>query len=126
MRNHYSIKSLFLTDAVGASASTLFLGVLLVYFQPYVGMPVTILYVLAGIAACFMAYSWSCYFVSKWHTTTALKAIAVLNLGYSLLTLGLVIYHFNQLTLLGITYFLGEIIILWFLVSLEMRARSTN
>lgn len=121
-----SIKSLFLLDAIGATVSTVFLGFVLVIFNAYIGMPISTLYLLAGIAAGFMLYSWSCYTVPRWQTSRSIKVIGALNLSYSFLTLGLVIFHFNELTLPGISYFVGEIIILWILVSFEWRASQLN
>ena len=121
-----SIKSLFLLDAFGATVSSIFLGFVLFTFNAYIGMPITVLYLLACIAAIFMLYSWSCYFVPRWQTSRSIQVIGALNLSYSFLTIGLVIFHFNELTLLGISYFVGEIIILWILVSFEWRASQMN
>jgi len=121
-----SIKSLFLLDAIGATVSTVFLGFVLVIFNEYIGIPISTLYLLAGIAAAFMLYSWSCYFMPRWQTSRSIKVIGAFNLSYSFLTLGLVIFHFNELTLLGISYFVGEMIILWILVFIEWRASQMN
>ncbi len=114
--------NLFLIDGIGALISTFFLGIVLVQLESYIGIPVSILYVLAGIALVFAAYSLSCYALTPNKWSSYLKAIAIANSMYCFLTLGLVIYFYNQLTLLGLMYFLLEITIIILIVRMEVLA----
>lgn len=115
-------KHLFLIDGIGALISGFFLGVALVQLESYIGMPASMLYVLAGIALIFAAYSLSCYALTPNKWFTYLKAIAIANTMYCFLTMGLVIYFYNQLMLLGLMYFLLEITIIILIVRMEVLA----
>ncbi|MEW7277524.1 hypothetical protein ABW636_02895 [Aquimarina sp. 2201CG1-2-11] len=121
-RIHY--KKLFLIDGVGALLSTLMLGVVLVNFNDFFGMPKYILYYLAGIAGVFSIYSFTCFFrkIKKWRLY--LIFIATANLLYGFLTLGLVIYLNQKLTLFGKTYFVIELIVLLILVRMEFKTAT--
>lgn len=112
-------KRLFLIDGLGAMLSAFLLGVVLVKFESFFGMPKEVLYWLA-LAACFFAvFSFSCY----WHLPKVwqpyLKAIATANLTYCVVTLALVIYFFPKLTLFGILYFFLEMVVIISLVIFE-------
>lgn len=115
-------QKLFLLDGFGAVLSAIFLGVVLVQWNSYFGMPVDILKLLAGIALVFALYSLGNYlFLSKkWRPF--LIAIAIANTVYCGLTLGLVIYYYKVLTSLGMLYFVLEMMIIVILVSVERRA----
>lgn len=113
-------KQIFLIDALGAVLSAFSLGVVLVQLEAYFGMPKNILYILAGIAAVFAIYSFVCYFFStKIWRPHLLKGIMVANLLYCCLTLILVLYFYQQLTILGWIYFLLEMLIIVVLVRVE-------
>ena len=115
-------KKLFLIDGAGALTSAFFLGIILVHFNSLFGMPVPVLYILALLACVFAVYSLSCFFLLKRNWRTFLLPIAIINALYCCLTLALVIYFFSQLTTLGILYFVGEILIIIGLVSVEFSA----
>jgi len=104
-------RRLFLIDSLGALLTALMLGLVLSSFVPVFGMPRAVLYPLSLIAVGFAVYSFFCYrrFPTNW--PPFLRGIAVANLFYCCLTLGLVFYYYEQLTVLGGLYFLGEIII---------------
>lgn len=126
-KNH--IKSpyqLFLLDGVGALVSAFCLGVLLVYFNALIGMPVKCLYFLAGLACCFACYSLGCYFLKPPNWQVFLKGIATLNFLYCLLSLGLMFYFFTQLTIWGIAYFIIEKVIVLGLVYIEFKMALVN
>lgn len=112
-------KSLFLTDGIGALVSSFALGIVLVHFQNDFGLPILVLYILASIALVLAIYSISCYFKVNKNTRFFLKVIAIANLTYSLLTLGMVSYFFENLTLLGLIYFGLELLIIGILIFLE-------
>ena len=84
-------------------------------------MPARVLYVLGAVAAVFAIYSFSCYCLLRYRCRPFLTAIIIANLLYAVLSLGLVIYYFPQLTIWGLLYFAGEIIVILLLVSIEYR-----
>lgn len=115
-----SPKNFFLIDGLGAMVSVIMLGVVLVRFEEFFGMPVAILYGLAGVAAVFAIYSLGChfFFMEKWQPF--LRLIGTVNLLYCGVTLGLVIYWYEQLTTWGIAYFVGEMVIVVALALTEL------
>jgi hypothetical protein len=114
-------RKLFLIDGFGAVSSAFLLGVILMQFENHFGMPLEKLYFLAAVAGVFAIYSLSCYvrFPTNWRPF--LKLIAILNLIYSGVTLSLVIYLYEELTILGLIYFLLELVVLIVLVSIELK-----
>lgn len=119
-----TVKKIFLIDSIGAFLSAFFLGVVLVHFQEYIGMPRDVLVFLALLALGFCLYSLVCHFFVKDKWRPFLRNIAVVNTLYCLLTLGLIIYFFQSLTLLGLIYFMGEITVITALVFQEFRLIS--
>ena len=118
-------KKLFLIDGIGAMVSALFLGVVLVWLKDKIGMPVNILYLLAILPIFFAIYSFSCYFFKE-NSKPLLKGIATLNLLYCFLTIGLLFFYDHNLTFLGWTYFIAELIVLAVLIFLEFKASSNT
>ncbi|MEL6926875.1 MAG: hypothetical protein AAFO94_22740 [Bacteroidota bacterium] len=114
-----SIRQIFLIDSIGAMVSAFSLGVVLVYFQKYIGMPMRVLYLLAAIASCFAIYSMLCHLRLQKNQAAFLKGIATANFTYCLLSVGLVTYYFDQLSWLGILYFVAEKIIVLVLAWIE-------
>ncbi|MFV1884766.1 MAG: hypothetical protein ACMZ7B_09780 [Balneola sp.] len=115
-------ENLFLLDAVGASVSAFFLGVILPGFQPFFGMPNEVLYILASLACLFAIYSFACFFQEPENAPFFLRIIALINLLYCGLTLVLVFYFSNVLTSFGIAYFVGEILLILALVGFELKS----
>lgn len=105
-------KQLFLIDALGAVLTASLLSGVLANFERTFGMPQKVLYGLSLIAVFFAIYSFSCYFRDLKNWQPYLKAIAIANLSYCCLTAGLMVYFYQKLTLLGVLYFIGEIIII--------------
>ena len=114
-------KLLFLIDGTGALVSAFMLGIVLVRFESYIGMPVQTLHFLAILAVVFAAYSLTCFVLSPQKWRPFLKLIALINSAYCLLTLFLVLYHLDDLSVPGVAYFLIEILIILFLVSVERK-----
>lgn len=121
-----TISKLFLIDAIGAVVSTVMLGVVLVQLQEYIGMPENVLYALAAIAGVFAIYSLTCYRELIPVRALHLRMIAVGNLSYAALSAVLVAWFLPQLTLLGMLYFVGEIIIIAALAMWEWRVASST
>ena len=114
-------KRILLVDGAGALLSAFLLGGVLTTYEPHFGMPVLALYPLAAIAAGFSLYSFLSFFFGGENWRTLLKGIAVANLLYCCLTMGLVIFKFAALTALGLIYFAVEIAVIVVLATLELR-----
>lgn len=114
-------KTLFLVDSLGALVTVFFLFTILRPFHKYFGMPQITLTYLSLIAAIFCLYSITCFLLLKHNWQPFLRTISIANLLYCSLTIGLVIYYYYSLTLLGITYFLVEIILVCGLVFVELK-----
>ena len=119
-------KRLFLIDGFGAFLTAFFLFAILRTFNEYFGMPKTTLDFLSIIALAFSVYSFCCFFLvnNNWHPF--LRAISIANLLYCCLTLGLVIYNYPRLTILGVIYFLIEIVIVCGLVFFEINVLTIS
>jgi len=119
-------KSLFLIDGLGALLTAFLTGVLLRMFEEAFGMPQKHLIILSILAGIFAIYSMSCYFFvgKKWRIF--LRIIAIANLLYCFLTAGLVMYLYQQLTILGVIYFVAEILIVIALVYVELSVSFKN
>ncbi|WP_460943173.1 hypothetical protein [Spirosoma daeguense] len=117
-------KRIFLIDGIGAFITAFFLVAVLARLESNFGLSPKLLYVLASIASLFALYSLSCYVlpIRNWRKYVAI--ISVANLLYCLLTASLVIYHYNNLTILGLLYFTLEILIILGLVHLERKLLS--
>ncbi|GLR18274.1 hypothetical protein [Portibacter lacus] len=114
-------RQFFLVDGIGAIISASFLGLILSQFESLIGMPRKVLIELA-IPACFFAvYSLICYFSNLKNWQPYLKAIAIANILYCILTLTLMIIYSRSLTYLGYLYFIVEIIIVVGLARLEWK-----
>ena len=113
-------KKLFLIDGFGAILSAFLLGVVLVKFEEIFGIPTSVLYFLATIPIFFVIYDVFCY-QKHLKIGLLLKGIAVLNILYCCISIGLISYHFSSITILGWTYVIVEIILVSFLAMIEFR-----
>ena len=113
-------KKLFLIDGFGAILSAFLLGVVLVKFEELFGIPTSVLYFLATIPIFFVIYDVFCY-QKHLKIGLLLKGIAVLNILYCCISIGLISYHFSSITILGWTYVIVEIILVSFLAMIEFR-----
>ena len=110
----------FLIDGLGAMVSALSLGVVLPAFEGYVGMPRRVLAFLAVVALAFATGSIACYVGSRrWRR--ALRIISSANLAYCGVTAALVVAYWAPLTVVGVTYFALEILVIGGLVVVERR-----
>lgn len=119
-------KNIFLLDSIGAFLTAFLLGFILIRFQNAFGMPQKTLYFLSALALAFALYSLCCYYFisSKWNSF--LSVIVVANILYCCLTTGLIFYHFQTLTILGLTYFILEIIIIVCLIFIEIKGLKSQ
>jgi hypothetical protein len=83
-------------------------------------MPIGTLYVLAVVPCFFVVYDLIGFFFAKTNLNKWIKGIAWLNLGYCLLSIIMLIFHRNDLTILGWVYLIGELAIVLFLANLEL------
>jgi hypothetical protein len=120
-------KTLFLIDSLGAFSTAFFLFVITRRLNEYFGMPKIVLTYLSAIACCFCIYSTVCFIFIKGRTAISfIKIIGIANLLYCTLIIGLLIKYFPLLTIVGITYFVIEILVIYMLsyVELSVVARS--
>lgn len=123
--NKINPKKFFLIDSIGALLSAFLLGVVLTRFEDTFGMPQKVLYWLSFMACVFSAYSFFCYIGIKGNWKPYLKIISVVNLLYCCLTMTLVIYFFQKLTVPGMLYFILEIIVVTILALIELKMASS-
>jgi hypothetical protein len=114
-------KRLFLLDGLGAFVTAMLLAGILIPFQDFFGMPLLALEILLLFALVFACYSFSCFFFLKKNWQVFLRIIATANGLYCCLTAFFVICYFERLTVLGLCYFLVEMVVILSLVFLEMK-----
>jgi hypothetical protein len=118
-------RKLFLIDGVGAMLSAFLLGVVLVELEDVFGIPPPTLYLLALLPCLFAVYDLYCYRKKEENIGPFLKGIAILNISYCLLSLGLAFYHYQSITYFGWAYILVEILIVLMLARLELIVSRT-
>ena len=114
-------RRLLLVDAAGALLSAVLLGLVLPQTSALWGMPRAALYFLALWPCLFLLYDLGVWRrrgpVRPWHV----RLIAGANLGYCLLSMGLLWQHAASLTVLGWAYFGGELLLVIGLAWVEWR-----
>ncbi len=119
-------RKIFFLDGLGAVLSVFLLGVVLVKFENTIGMPSQRLFFLAKIASVFALYSFSSAFIINKKWRKPLKIIAWANLSYCFITFSLLFLHYHELTILGIIYFLLEIIIIIIISLAALELKISN
>lgn len=114
-------RNLFLIDGIGALVSAILLGVVLVRFQPLVGIPVSTLYFLAALPCGFVLFDLFCYFSTYISVSRGLRTIGLINKGYCILSIVLALFHFEVVTALGWVYIIGEVVVVMVLARYELR-----
>ena len=117
-------RKLLLLDAAGALISAVMLGIVLVEHQALIGLPVHILYYLAAAPLVFLCYDIAAYYLANDYRR-ALQIIAVANVLYSLVSIALLILHRQDLTAIGYSYFIIEVIIVLLIATYEWKI-ATN
>ncbi|WP_299900985.1 hypothetical protein [uncultured Aquimarina sp.] len=117
-------KLLFLVDGIGALLTLMFLSIVLPAIRQFIGIPLKALYFLAIIAIVLLLYSTVCFFLNPLKYEFFVKIIAVANLIYCFITVGTVIFYYDQMTLWGFFYFGLETFIILILVALELLVGS--
>lgn len=122
-------KTIFLIDGLGATLSAFLMIAVLKPFNEFVGMPRELLTLLSIGALILATYSFSCFVFLRNKVQKLLKPLITANLSYCIVTLALVIYFYDNLTILGLIYFLAEISLVFGLVYIELgtlKASRTN
>lgn len=120
------LKKYFLIDGLGALVSAFLLGVVLVQFEWFFGIPKSALYLLAFLPCLFAVYDFYCYFRVNRTLATFLKGIGILNLLYCCLSIGLAIQHQELITKYGWFYIIIEVLIVAFIGIIELRAAKRS
>jgi len=118
-------KKLFIIDGFGALLSSFLLGIVLVYFENIFGIPSPTLHTLASLAVLFAIYDLYCYQKREsMKLKCFLKAIAIINILYSCLTIGFIFYHSSRITIFGQLYILAEVLIIISLAVVEFKVAN--
>lgn len=125
MMNKIDPKKLFLIDSLGALLSAIMLGLILARFESTFGMPQKVLYALSFIACIFFINSFLNFLSKTGKWRPYMKIIAVANLMYCCLTVGLIIYLFQEISPLGLIYFVLEIVLVTMLAIIELKTASS-
>ncbi len=123
--NALSPRKIFFIDAVGAFASALGHGFILPFFGDFIGIPISILQFLGGIAFLFFLYSTTLTLLLPENWRVYLKAIAIANLLFCLVTIGLMFIYRAEISVYGYLYFIIEIVIVVALVKQEFRLANS-
>lgn len=118
-------RKLFLVDGIGALLSTFLLGVVLVKFERFFGIPPSTLYFLAALPILFASYDFYCHQKGGARIGVFLKGIAIMNLLYCCISLGFAFYHSDTITVWGWVYILIEILIVTSLAVAELIVART-
>ena len=118
-------KRVFLIDACGALITATSLLGILAQLEYLFGMPRDVLFVLSGIAFCLFLYSIICYRFINTNWKSFLKLLILFNFSYILVTLGMIIKYKAELTIIGLIYFIIELILIGFIISLEFQTITT-
>lgn len=114
-------KNIFLLDSFGALLTTFLLYFILRNFNNFFGLSKDIFEYLSIIAFLFFIYSIGCYFLVKKNWKPFLKIICTANILYCILTFGILLYNYKSVSVFGLLYFSGEIILIAGLVLEEVK-----
>lgn len=114
-------KNVFLLDSFGALLTTILLYFILRNFNDFFGLPKEVFEYLSIIAFLFFIHSTIYYFLVKQNWKPFLKIICTANILYCILTFGILIYNYKSVSIFGILYFSGEIILILGLVFEEVK-----
>lgn len=117
-------RTMLVIDGAGGAFSAFFLGVVLTQYHSFIGIQRETLLTLAAIACAFAAYSLTSYAFGKEHKRL-LRIVAVANLAYCCLTLGVMYYFSETLRVVGAVYFFVEIAVISALAAVELRVSSS-
>ncbi|MDB2657016.1 hypothetical protein N9Y60_03055 [Crocinitomicaceae bacterium] len=118
-------QNIFLIDGVGAMVTAALLFFLLGSFPSFFGVPNYLLVVLSGIAFTFAVYSLTCHLLLRSErlkrNREALRIIALMNIGYCILTIVSMIELRSTISVWGMLYFIGEIMLILVIAFTDIR-----
>ncbi len=112
-------KNIFLLDAFGAFLSSLFALLICFFFRKETGFPQQILLIMILLPSIYFFISIFSHISAGKKWKQLLKLIIVLNLLYCVLNAGFLIFLRHQLTAIGTTYLILEIIVILLIVIVE-------
>jgi hypothetical protein len=119
-------KTLFIIDGAGAILSAFLLGLVLVQFSAFFGIPVPVFYFLAAFPVLFFLFDIYAYRSVQQHIAIKLKIIALSNFLYCLVSIIVAAYHAEQVTIWGWAYIFIEIFIVLILAAIELAVANNN
>jgi hypothetical protein len=113
-------KKILLLDSLGALVTAINLLVIPL-FEIYTGVPRDIALILVPLPILYSIFSLFSYKFGNDNWRSLLKMIAIANLIYCCLTLYVTWINFDTFKIIGIIYFIVEIIIIIILATLELK-----
>ena len=114
-------KNIFLFDSIGAFLSAFFLMIISRFYSDYFGIKPSTLQLLTILPFIFCIYSACCYLLIKSSHKPFILIIAIDNFLYCLITLVLMFTLYSELTILGLSYFVLELMIIALIISIEFK-----
>ncbi|MGL4599347.1 MAG: hypothetical protein ACRCYO_17625, partial [Bacteroidia bacterium] len=117
-------RQVFLLDGFGAVLTAFLVGFVLPLLDSFFKIPQFMCAVLSMIAIVLASYSFTCYFLVRKNWSVFLYVIAVANLLYCLLTLVIIFYNYEILSIYDLLYFGVEMLIVMVLAYFELRTAA--
>ena len=114
-------RTILLCDGLGASLSAVMLGIILPAFKPLVGLPISLLHLLATLALLYAAYDFCCLRWADHGHPQWLSAIILANLSHVILTLIYLWVYRREIQTFGVVYFIGEIFVVLVIVVYQVK-----
>ena len=114
-------KRLFLIDGIGALLSAFMLGIVLVRYESFFGIPTGTLQNLAKLALGLVVYDITSYTGKARNSIYFLQFLPFANLTYCALSIAYIWPHHEKITTSGWIYIIGEFIIVLLLAQFEWR-----
>lgn len=114
-------KTIFLVDSIGAFLSAFCLMIISRFYSNYFGINPSTLQLLTILPIIFCIYSACCYLLIKRSFKSFILIIAIANFLYCLITLMLMFTLYSELTILGVSYFVIELMIIALIISIEFK-----
>lgn len=119
-------KMIFLIDSIGAFLSANFLLIILSFLQTEFGIFDKRFNLLVGTSYIIAICSFCCYYWIDKQWRVFLRTIAIVNLLYCILTIIFLVNFCKNITLLGLAYFISEIIIIICLAVFELKTAQNK
>ena len=111
---------IFLIDLAGALITMMILLFVVGNRPHWFGIPISAIRIMLFMALCISIYDLRCYTSQYTHFKHHVAFLALLNIVYIILTAILLLVHAGSLTGLGVTYIIGEMIVIAVLVRYEL------